>query len=75
MPAIVAVAAWMMWREPLTGRKILVAALIGIATIGGFSIYTVALGRLQARVATILAMAEILIVAVYVYLPADVCRN
>lgn len=43
------------------------AGLIGLATIGGFSIYTFALGRLQASVATILAMAEIPIVAVYAY--------
>jgi drug/metabolite transporter (DMT)-like permease len=43
------------------------AGLIIIATIGGFSIYTFALGRLQASVATILAMAEIPIVAVYAY--------
>ena len=43
------------------------AGLIGIATIGGFSIYTFAVGRLQASVATILAMAEIPIVAVYAY--------
>ncbi|MBS3783494.1 MAG: EamA family transporter [Anaerolineae bacterium] len=41
--------------------------LIIIATIGGFSIYTFALGRLQASVASILAMAEIPIVAVYAY--------
>lgn len=44
------------------------AGLIGLATVGGFSIYTFALGRLQASVATILAMAEIPIVAVYAYL-------
>ncbi len=43
------------------------AGLILIATIGGFSIYTFALGRLQASVATILAMAEIPIVGVYAY--------
>ena len=42
--------------------------LISVATIGGFSIYTFALGRLQASVATILAMTEIPIVAVYAYL-------
>jgi drug/metabolite transporter (DMT)-like permease len=42
--------------------------LISIATIGGFSIYTFAVGRLQASVATILAMAEIPIVAVYAYI-------
>lgn len=41
--------------------------LIVLATIGGFSIYTFALGRLQASVATILAMAEIPIVALYAY--------
>ena len=157
MPAIVTVAAWIIWREPLTGRKILAilltfvgtvlvsgvrvlgdadltlsgflvgvgtpityaswnlfikkvrgnynsfttltygfglgalvllpvqfftpqpqgvapatwlhfAGLIGIATIGGFSIYAFALGRLQASVATVLAMAEIPIVAAYAYL-------
>jgi drug/metabolite transporter (DMT)-like permease len=156
MPAIVAIAAWLIWHEPLTGRKILAialtfvgtvlvsgvsvlgeadltlfgflvglgtpityaawnlfikkirdgynpfttltygfgfgalvllpiqfftpqpvgaalstllyfAGLIMLATIGGFSIYTFALGRLQASVATILAMAEIPIVAVYAY--------
>lgn len=44
------------------------AGLIGVPTIAGFSIYTFALGQLQASVATILAMAEIPIVAVYAYL-------
>jgi DME family drug/metabolite transporter len=44
------------------------AGLIGLATIGGFSIYTFAVGRLQASVATILAMAEIPIVVVYAYI-------
>jgi drug/metabolite transporter (DMT)-like permease len=157
MPAIVTLAAWLIWREPLTGRKILAvtltflgtvlvsgvgglgqtdltlsgflvglatpltygawnmcikkirgtynpfttltygfgfaavillpiqfftpqpgtlvpatllhfAGLIAISTIMGFSIYTFALGRLQASVATILAMAEIPIVALYAYL-------
>ncbi|MGD8969405.1 MAG: DMT family transporter [Anaerolineae bacterium] len=156
MPAIVAVAAWLIWREPLTGRKSLAilltfvgtafvsglnvlgradlslsgllaglglatfyagwnivikkvrrgynplttltyqfgfgalmllpfqfftpqpqslpasvllhfVGLVGIATVGGFFIYTFAVGRLQASVATILAMAEIPIVAVYAY--------
>lgn len=43
------------------------AGLIGIATIVAFSVYTFALGRLQASVASILAMAEIPIVAVYAY--------
>jgi drug/metabolite transporter (DMT)-like permease len=42
--------------------------LIGLATIGGFSIYASAVGRLQASVASVLAMAEIPIVAVYAYI-------
>jgi drug/metabolite transporter (DMT)-like permease len=41
--------------------------LIGVATIAGFFLYTSALGRLPASVATILAMAEIPIVSVYAY--------
>jgi drug/metabolite transporter, DME family len=44
------------------------AGLILMATLAGFSIYTYALGRLQASVATILAMSEIAFVAVYAYL-------
>jgi len=156
MPAIVAIAAWMIWREPLTWRKILAilltffgtvfvsdlnvlsqaemtlsgalvglgipllyagwnlfgkkvrgtygsftvltyafgfgalvllpfqfftpqpwpvsalswlwfAGLIGLSTTAGFSIYTFGLGRLPASVASILAMVEIPIVAVYAY--------
>jgi len=47
------------------------AGLIGIATIMGFSMYTFALGRLQASVASVLAMAEIPIVAVYAYVLLD----
>ena len=43
------------------------AGLISVATILAFSFYTFALGRLQASVASILAMAEIPIVAVYAY--------
>jgi len=43
------------------------AGLISVATILAFSLYTFALGRLQASVASILAMAEIPIVAVYAY--------
>ena len=43
------------------------AGLIVIATIIPFSIYTFALGRLPASVATILAMSEIAFVAVYAY--------
>ena len=42
--------------------------LVGVTTIGGFLIYTFAVGRLQASVATILAMAEIPIVAVYAFI-------
>jgi len=43
------------------------AGLISVATILAFVSYTFALGRLQASVASILAMAEIPIVAVYAY--------
>ena len=43
-------------------------ALILISTILPFSVYTFALGRLPASVATILAMSEIAFVAVYAYL-------
>lgn len=43
------------------------AGLIGISTITGFGIYTYALGRLPASVATILSMSEIAFVAVYAY--------
>jgi len=41
--------------------------LIGVATILAFMVYTFGLGRLQASVATILAMAEIPFVALYAY--------
>jgi len=43
------------------------AGLISVATILAFVSYTFALGRLQASVASILAMAEIPIVAAYAY--------
>jgi len=43
------------------------AALIGLSTIIPWSAYTFGLGRLPASVASILAMAEIPIVAVYAY--------
>jgi drug/metabolite transporter, DME family len=43
------------------------AGLIVLSTIIPFSIYTFALGRLPASVATILAMSEIAFVAVYAY--------
>ncbi len=53
---------------PVAGEALLwFAGLIGVATLGAFSLYTFALGRLQASVAGILAMAEIPIVAVYAY--------
>jgi drug/metabolite transporter (DMT)-like permease len=42
--------------------------LILVATVAGFTIYTFAVGRLQASVATILAMAEIPVVAVYAFI-------
>lgn len=43
------------------------ACLILLATIGGFSAYTFALGQLPASVVSILAMSEIAFVAVYAY--------
>jgi DME family drug/metabolite transporter len=43
------------------------ASLIAVATIIPFSLYTFALGRLPASVATILAMSEIAFVAAYAY--------
>ena len=43
------------------------AGMISVATILAFSLYTFALGRLQASVTSILAMAEIPIVALYAY--------
>jgi drug/metabolite transporter (DMT)-like permease len=43
------------------------AALIVVSTVTPFSVYTFALGRLPASVASILAMAEIPIVAGYAY--------
>jgi len=47
------------------------AGLIGISTITAFSVYTFALGRIQASVASILAMSEIAFVAVYAYVLLD----
>jgi drug/metabolite transporter (DMT)-like permease len=47
------------------------AGLIGVATILAFMVYTFGLGRLQASVATILAMAEIPFVALYAYVLLD----
>ncbi|MGD2176409.1 MAG: DMT family transporter [Anaerolineae bacterium] len=54
------------WPVP-TAALLPFAGLIGVATILAFMVYTFALGRLQASVATILAMAEIPFVAVYAY--------
>ncbi len=47
------------------------AGLIFLATITSFTVYTFALGRLQASVASILAMSEIAFVAVYAYVLLD----
>ena len=47
------------------------AGLILIATLTGFSLYTFALGRLPASVASILAMVEIPFVTVYAYVLLD----
>jgi DME family drug/metabolite transporter len=47
------------------------ACLIFVATITSFSVYTFALGRLPASVASILAMSEIAFVAVYAYMLLD----
>lgn len=44
------------------------AALVGFSTILPFSIYTFGLGRLQASVASILAMTEIPLAYIYAYL-------
>jgi drug/metabolite transporter (DMT)-like permease len=43
------------------------AGLVLVTGVAGFTIYTFALGRLQASIATILAMAEIPIVAIYAF--------
>ncbi|MGD2041645.1 MAG: DMT family transporter [Anaerolineae bacterium] len=53
---------------PVPGPALLwFVALIFLSTILPFSVYTFALGRLPASVATILAMSEIAFVAVYAY--------
>jgi drug/metabolite transporter (DMT)-like permease len=54
------------WPVP-TAALLPFTGLIGVATILAFMVYTFGLGRLEASVATILAMAEIPIVAVYAY--------
>jgi drug/metabolite transporter (DMT)-like permease len=55
------------WPVP-TSALLWFVGLVAVATIAAFSIYTYALGRLEASIATILAMAEIPIVSVYAYL-------
>lgn len=53
---------------PVSSQAVLwFAGLIAVATILAFVLYTYALGHLQASVASILAMAEIPIVAFYAY--------
>jgi drug/metabolite transporter (DMT)-like permease len=57
---------------PVTGLSFVwFAALIGLSTIVPFSAYTFGLGRLPASVASIVAMSEIPIVAVYAYFLLD----
>lgn len=56
-PSRVPIAAWPWF-----------AGLIGLATLTGFALYTYALGRLPAGVASVLAMTEIAFVALYAYL-------
>jgi DME family drug/metabolite transporter len=58
------------WPIPATAL-ISFAGLILLATIAAFSVYTFGLGRLQASVASILAMSEIAFVAVYAYVLLD----
>lgn len=47
------------------------SGLILVSTIAGFSIYVFALGHLQASVASILAMSEIVFVAIYAFILLD----
>ena len=54
------------WPVPPSGL-LWFAALIAVSTLLPFSVYTFALGRLPASVATIVAMSEIAFVAVYAY--------
>jgi drug/metabolite transporter (DMT)-like permease len=55
------------WPLPPAAAFLWFGALIAVATIIPFLAYTFALGRLQASVASILAMSEIAFVAVYAY--------
>ena len=50
-----------------TSSLLWLAGLVAFPTLAGFSFYTFGLGRLPASVATILAMSEIVFVAVYAY--------
>jgi drug/metabolite transporter (DMT)-like permease len=60
------------WPWPVAPLALLwFGGLIVLSTLIPFSVYTSALGRLPASVATILAMSEIAFVAVYAYLLLD----
>jgi drug/metabolite transporter (DMT)-like permease len=50
-----------------TATVLYLAGLVLVTGVAGFTIYTFALGRLQASIATILAMAEIPFVAIYAF--------
>lgn len=54
------------WPVPFSVLLYLVG-LVLVTGVAGFTIYTFALGRLEASIATILAMTEIPLVAVYAY--------
>lgn len=57
---------------PVTSTAVIwFAALIAVSTIVPFTVYTFALGRLPASVASILVMSEIAFVAVYAYVLLD----
>jgi drug/metabolite transporter (DMT)-like permease len=55
-------------QSPSPSILLYLAGLILVATVAGFTIYTFAVGRLEASVATILSMAEIPFVALYAYI-------
>lgn len=58
------------WPLPSSGW-LWFTGLVGLSTITGFALYTLALGILPASVASILAMTEIVFVGVYAYLLFD----
>lgn len=62
-PIFVTLMAWLLWREPLTGRKISAVAL----AFSGFALYTTALQRLPASVAAIVATMEVPFAAIISY--------